>query len=126
MKYEAKENDEIVEFEGVCYAVKEAWRPATEGKTVFARAVRLGDETVIDDDEYVAYLLEADVKEDGTLEVACDWGYEEEEGSGIVGAWGWSETKGLVFHPVLDHIDLSPSREWKALVKSVMMRPGLS
>ena len=107
MKYEAKENDEIVEFEGVRYAVKEAWQPSTDGKIVFARAVRLGDETVVGD-EYCAYLLEADVKEDGTLEVACDCGYEEEEGSGIIGAWGWSESKGIAFHPVLELIDLEP------------------
>ena len=125
MKYEAKENDEIVEFEGIRYAVKEAWRSETGEGTVLARAVRLGDETVADD-EYCAYLLEAAVKEDGTLEVIGDTGYEEEANGGIVGAWCWSETNGLVFHPLLDHIDLSPSREWKALIKSVMMRPGLS
>ena len=99
MKYEAKENDEIVEFEGVRYAVKEAWRSSNEGKIVFARAVRLGDETVADD-EYCAYLLEADVKEDGTHEVIGDAGYEEEDDGGIIGAWGWSESKGIAFHPV--------------------------
>ena len=104
MKYEAKENDEIVEFEGVRYAVKEAWQPSTDGKIVFARAVRLGDETFADD-EYCAYLLEATVKEDGTHEVIGDAGYEEEDDGGTIGAWAWSESKGLVFHPVLELID---------------------
>ena len=104
MKYEAKENDEIVEFEGIRYAVKEAWRSETGERTVLARTVRLGDETFADD-EYCAYLLEATVKEDGTHEVIGDAGYEEEDDGGTIGAWAWSESKGLVFHPVLELID---------------------
>ena len=86
MKYEAKENDEIVESEGIRYAVKEAWRSETGERTVLARAVRLGDETVVED-EYCAYLLEATVKEDGTHEVIGDAGYEEEDDGGTIKEW---------------------------------------
>ena len=102
MKYRVKENDEIVEFDGRRLAVIEAWEPVSDAKTVQARAVDIDEEDL--DGEFCAYLLEAFVNEDGTHEVIGNAGYEDEDDGGIIGAWGWSETRGLVFHPVSELI----------------------
>ena len=102
MKYRVKENDEIVECDGKRLAVIEAWQPEPNAKTVQARAVDIDEEDL--DGEFCAYFLTAFANEDGTHEVIGNAGYEDEDDGGIIGAWGWSETRGLVFHPVSELI----------------------
>ena len=73
--YQRQPNDEVVEFEGKVYCVKEAWKPTDGVRTYSTRGVEAGVVT-FDDGTFPAVDIEAFRDGDGSWEVLGVFGPE--------------------------------------------------
>jgi len=93
--YIAGEGDEIVEFDGIKYAVKEPWKQSDDGRTWLAFAVIVGEEKT-DGMYFPAVELEAFRLEEGSFDIIGCMGPELfDENGGGVGMLCWSSEKGF-------------------------------
>ena len=92
--YQRQLNDEVVEFEGKVYCVKEDWEPFGDGKTFFSKAIEEGVE--LTDGVFPAVGIEVVKEDDGSWSEIVVWDQERiEEFGGGCGVLVWSEECGF-------------------------------